>query len=505
MDKAVSAFASKPVSYQALHKLLQQFHRHEANLSPTGTHHMPFKGVPLEFKAATRKTLTDHLSSASFADNGENGLASAIMRTGIGMRLHSSTSTAIQELTHLITADSIRTLVPDILFEACNILHAQRDWPKLSLCALKGGQHVEIDDRSRAIFCDWFVLSAYKKLMPAFAKNQLLPAQIDEFEASVTKATSCLSERGKNRIFYRALFANLRKKIELSVSLILKAQQAEGHLLGFFERLECFKSPAILSGEKSTLLAKLDANCQHNFIHENAVDPILLISCDKAYFDKYFGKLLESFGHWNLNGLLHLHCIAFEPERRLLEELEHRHKVRINFTVDPQAQLQFSEDNFMGYCAGARYIFLPTYLDHYSRIVITDIDGVIRRSLKDLWAEDQDAILLTSKLLDPEWHSARLLWETIAAGTFGITNAPKNRLFATLVSTFLCDALTSSLQDGSPFFYTDQIGLLLAYLRCKDTHNFERLQGLYIQGGSWQFSDKNSKRDAQQNINFRKS
>ncbi len=123
------------------------------------------------------------------------------------------------------------------------------------------------------------------------------------------------------------------------------------------------------------------------------------MSIDARYLDLYGEKLLESFAYWNPGGLIHIHCVNFEPEQIHLSSLETTYGLQINYSVDQQAGLEEAPHLYAGYCAGARYLYLPRYLEHYGKVAISDIDGVIRTSLAALWNDGNRAIQLTSKLI----------------------------------------------------------------------------------------------------------
>ena len=500
IERVILAFSSRPVPIDTLASLLEEIHHHDMQSSPEGTYRAPFQRAQFILKDTFRHNLVACLTF----DPRKCSLEQIIFCVGIKMRLHLAEPSDIEAVAGLITDTSVKTLGTDFLFEACNNLQAQREWSKLALCAKEGIQKSSNSTKMFALFCDWFVLASYKLLVPAFTKNQLLSAQLDQFEAQTMSVTSVLPDTSKNRIFYRAIIANLRKDIELAVDLALQAQGAAGYVIGLFQRLECFVDPMAIADTKSEILNRLHNSCHHNFAHKNADKPVLLISTDQNYFDKYFAKLLESYGYWNPGCLLHLHCVGFEPARACLTALEEQHGAKINFTVDLQDIIPAGNKNFNGYCAGARYIHLPYYLELYGRVIITDIDGLIRSDISKAWHTDPDAILLTGKLTNPDWHSARLLWEIIAAGSFGISKTPANQRFATVLSNYLCTQISALDTSDIPFFCTDQIGLLLSYLRYKDQCVFNLCRGIYTQGGNWRFSEQDGKSIAQENFDFRK-
>ena len=500
IERTISAFSSRPVPIGTLVSLAKEIHLFDMQTSPKGTYRAPFQRAQFTLK----DTIQQDLMSCIVFDPNNCGLEEVIFCVGIKMRLHLAQPSDIEVVAKKITDTSIKTLGVDFLFEACNNLQAQREWSKLALCAKEGIQKASGSTNIQSLFCDWLVLSSYKALVPAFTKNQLLPAHLDDFEKQTMSATAALPNSSKNRIFYRAVVANLRKDIDLAVELTLQAQKAEGYVIGLFQRLECFVDPMTIADTKSETLTKLHDSCRHNFVHKHSDKPVLLISTDLSYFDKYFAKLLESYGYWNAGCLLHLHCVGFQPSHAQLTALEEQHDVKINYTVDRQEIIPAGNKNFNGYCAGARYIHLPFYLEHYGRIIITDIDGVIRSDLSKAWRGDMNAILLTGKIAIPNWQSARLMWEIIAAGSFGITKTPANEQFSTVLSNYICTQISSLDSTDIPFFCTDQIGLLLSYLRHKEQCVFDLCRGIYAQGGNWRFSEQGGKRIAQEKANFRK-
>jgi len=500
ISSAVADFTEKPTSIETLTELCNAFQANEVQRAPKNVHPLPYHYGYSEINQTLRQRLVDTLSS--FA--GGNNQAAAILSISVQMRLHSAQSKHIQAICASITPEDIAKLPAIALLEACNILQAQRDWAKLSFCAKDGAHRANISVHQQYFYCDWFVLAGYKMLVPLFERNELASGHVDQLEETMNSVTTVLPQGSKNRIFYRAVIANLRNDLDLAVDLALEAQRAEGFVIGLFHRLECFVNPMTIADAKSAGLNELHESCQHNLIHDSRNDPVLLISTDQNYFSKFFGSLLESFAYWNPGGLLHLHCVAFAPDPSSLKAFEAQHGVRINYSTDEQGLVPKGSKNFNGYCAGARYIHLPYYLEHYGWIIITDIDGVIRSDIGKAWHHNQNAILLTGKPLDPKWKSTRLIWETFAAGSFGIARTPKNQQFATVLANYLCSQIFASNNTGTPFFCTDQIGLLLGYLRFKNQCIFEPCQRLYAQGGNWRFSEQDGKSIAQGKMDFRK-
>ena len=195
-----------------------------------------------------------------------------------------------------------------------------------------------------------------------------------------------------------------------------------------------------------------------------------------------------SYGRWNPNGLAHLHCINFVPAASALSALETSSNTRINITCDIQPELDQSENLFGGYAAGARYIFLPVYLQRYKNIIITDVDGFLVAPTDKIWdRQPKSTIMLNTKLFGPNVGTGRhnswttgFLWELIRAGNFAIQRTEKNMQFAHIAANYLAEQTAKCKQRGYELFYTDQIALLLAYKalqnECSFAHSVEVLR-----------------------------
>lgn len=443
-----------------------------------------------------QKKQLEAIADAALADT-QASAETLTLATGLMMRLSKEAANNLgqfQEAADTLTGAS----GPTILYEAGNILRAVTDWPRLeALC----GHALEQFDRSDMrlnILADWFVLARYRQLVRKFEVNRLSGDDTVAFEAVIERLAAALGRDTKNVAFYQSILATLRGALEDAVAWILKAQQLPGKVIVLFQRLESFCSLEDLASAQSPAHKTLAGPLDHHFLHQAGTDPVLLLSADQGYVERYFDKLCESFGYWNPGGLVHLHCVGFALDEMARRALETSHNVRINYTADRQPAIEADEELFPGYCANARYLFLPQYLAQYQRIAITDIDGVIRRPLKDLWRKGEDAIRITTKMLDDNWGATRLMWEAIAAGSLAISNTPANAAFAWRVANYLADQVEVCRTRGMKLFYTDQIGLLLSYLASRNSCEFKPLSGLYRQRGRWAFGGGGGTRAAHQ-------
>ena len=486
-----------------LRALLAQFHDVEAAMDGPNVQRIPYFRWHHNISDDQEKQMQTMVQSV--CNRGEPAPETIAVAAGLLMRVTDGEPAAVQMLKPMVPDLLKRCRDQTIMLELGNLFRALPNWPLLQQVASAAVALIPGEQWQCNIACDWLVLANYRLLVKKFESNTMLPSDIKEFETEIDGLAEKIGEDTKNIAFYRSLTATLNRQSETAIDWKLKAQTLPGKILVLFRRLENFVPVSSLKRQPSSCFAQLESGVVHHFTHPAPEAGVLLVSTDKRYFELYAEKLLESFAYWNSGCLIHLHCINFEPASDQLAALERHHTVKINHSVDSRPELESAPNLYAGYCAGARYLFLPRYLEHYGRVAVSDIDGVIRVPLAALWQDDNCAIHLTSKLVSPEWTSTRLLWEAIAAGSFAIADAPPNRDFAWMLANYLAEQINFCRDNDLRLFYTDQIGLLLAYVASKDVCDFRPLAGLFSQQGRWQFSGAGDvKARFQNNVDYKK-
>ncbi len=486
-----------------LRALLAQFHKAEALLDGPDVQRIPY----FRWHDSITKQQAKQLQSMvqGVCNRGDNAPETVAVAAGLLMRVTTGEPAAVQILKPLVPQLLEDCSDETIVFELGNLFRALPNWPLLQQVARAAVTLFSGKQWQCNIACDWLMLANYRLLVKKFEANTVSPSDIEELEFEIDQLAGTIGEDTKNIAFYRSLAATLNNQIEAAIDWKLKARTLPGKILVLFRRLESFVPISALKRQPSTSFIQLENSVVPHFTHPAPEAGVLLVSIDKRYFELYAEKLLESFAYWNSGGVIHLHCINFEPATDQLAALEQHHTVKINHSVDSRPELENAPNLYAGYCAGARYLFLPRYLEHYGRVAVSDIDGVIRVPLAELWQDGNCAVHLTSKLVSPEWTSTRLLWEAIAAGSFAIADAPPNRDFAWILANYLAEQIDFCRDNGLRLFYTDQIGLLLAYAASKDTCDFRPLTGLFSQQGRWQFSGAgDAKTQFQSSVNYKK-
>ncbi len=494
MMPSIEIFLAQKPSDKACTFLLKEFHNCEHVVN--NSHRPPYYYWSSQLDTTVKQQIQKHLSLLK-----PSSLNNQIVYLGLMLRLGLNDELCLNNIRK--TCDKAGDLPAIVLFELCNIFHAERAFKKLKIISAIGIQKTDKNSDALSIYCDWYVLAAYRILIPLFSENKLTQTHVDDLEEEINETIAKLGPYSKNSLFYKAVITSMKGNLENAVTLAKQAANTPGKMLEIFRKTEHFTDlPPVADFDINT---HQDTQT-HHLRHEATGQAVLLVSADKPYFDRYHKKLVESFSYWNKDSILHIHCVGFTPDEYSLDLLEATEGCRINYTVDNKPEYMQSNNLHKGYCAGARYLYLPYYIDLYSKLVIADIDGVIRGPLQSLWRGDKKAILLTTKLFNASWQTGRLMWETIAAGAFAIVDTPKNQQFSNALSTYLNERLLHAAKTGEDPFFTDQIGLVLCYIAFKNTCHFETCIGLYSQVGQGNVTSKeDTKLQYQNSVNYKKT
>lgn len=419
----------------------------------------------------------------------ETDLQTHIACLGIQMRLYPRQWPLLNAVKARGASEYLSPWSVSAVLEAISIYRAVFDWPTLLSFTQRAMQIFPRAHQDAGIITDCFVLAAYRLMGQDINRGKDGSQALANFTAHIKMALAYIGNDTKNGHFYQSLQAKSEGNIDASIQQLVDAQKADGKVIVFFQRLENFLDVKSIAKTPTPLLQRLLAAPTYNFRHQaGEEETVLLVSLDEEYFEKYCTDFLSSYGHRNIDGLAHLHCINFVPPASVLSALEASSNTRINITCDMQPELAKSENLFRGYAAGARYIFLPLYLERYKNIVITDVDGFFLAPSDKIWnRHPKSTIMLDTKLFAPDVGEGRhnswttgFLWELIRAGNFAIRRTEKNMQFAHIVANYLAEQITKCEQHGYELFYTDQIALLLAYKaleqECTFGHSFEVLR-----------------------------
>lgn len=225
-------------------------------------------------------------------------------------------------------------------------------------------------------------------------------------------------------------------------------------------------------------------------------DQAIVVSTDETYFREYGRAFIHSME--NLSGVgLHIHCIGFDP-RPALDTWAI--KTPIGFSLDDGGALLSPATNDTAYYAGARYLYAPDYLDHYEKILITDIDGVAKNGPDKIFATSPEAdVFLNATVLVPNREITPLPWSGVAAGAAAFSNSPSSRLFARQVAQYLHNALKTAQQHGGSAWYADQVALFYSWYDLRDRVAFGKISvPAFSQAANWRLFQGDREKAAHQ-------
>ncbi len=263
----------------------------------------------------------------------------------------------------------------DLLFDLLLLLHVAEDWAGLSAASegiLTSGHG---DNDLRDLAADMLVQAKYQLIKLKIFQNTVAQDDVRSVAAAIQLTETVLGGNHPKQAHYKGFLAAISGDLIEAVNWHAGAPANAGYSTQFFRAAASVISLAEMKAFAGKPQRSLPEGCWH--MRHTGHSECSLISTDQGYFTTYFEGFLESFSLLNPGALLHVHAVDFEPTPGRITELEDRYGVHINITHDPQSLRRLNPDLRKGYCAGARYMYLPDYLSRYSRVIIHDVDGVL--------------------------------------------------------------------------------------------------------------------------------
>lgn len=202
----------------------------------------------------------------------------------------------------------------------------------------------------------------------------------------------------------------------------------------------------------------------------------ILVSCDQVYFRNYADNFLKSVSLISKELIVHFHCLNFQPSSDFINRCEIEHELTIKWSYE-KVPNYVPEKYFRDYCTIARYIFLPKYLQAYSVVIISDIDGVVDFDFVHI--QKNEHILLYGPLFDK--GALQLPWNLIHAGRCVFNNDKRGQFYARRLSAYLLWRLRYCIENNHSLFYADQAALLMMYEYSEEKSCFKQGPKLFYQ------------------------
>ena len=470
MDRAVNSYDLVLLAHRA---------RHFDRRYIAGTYFTPTSFAwKKAFKAERRKPVFERLNQIVLTEfTADDQLSILGLRYRIG-QLSPDDQQAVRGLDIGQILDSADN-DSDVYFDLILLLHAVQEWgnlAKVSEAILAAGSG---DTDIRDLAADMLVQAKYQLIEMKIVENTVTKDDVSSFAAGLAITERVLGADSPKQAHYQGLLACISGDLERAATLHAGAPENTGYSTQFFRA-----APNVITLDEMKTIAP-PVSCtipNHRWRQRHAGHrECTLLSTDFGYFSKYFEGFVESFSKRNPGGLVHLHAIGFEPEIAIILILEQRFGVHVNITYDPQSLSRLSPDLFKGYCVGARYMFLPQYLARYDRVVIQDVGGGVETSMASLWQGREGSIMISSLVPQGDRRGYFAFWSNIEAGIFAISANRANQKFAASLAGYLHSRFEVCRKTDGRFFFTDQIGLLLATLAFADECTIVRMPAILSQ------------------------
>ncbi len=485
-------------SRQSLEIVLSEMQGIESDAFAGGGYRVPFyfwrQRVPDDLKKVVLSPLMERLEEPT-------GPHEHILLVALALRLQPD-GIDIQKLVARHWQCHLQDLSPTRAQELCLILHFHHQFAKLAVVSEHMVRVGLGNWGQQRLFCDWYVQASYQPIKRRMFQNTLSADDIAGLEEVVRHCEDRLGAEDPNVANYRGVLACAQGDFETAVEHHCAAQAGTYHIQFFraaanivpIERMRELAETSIdaLAGDNGFL------SRQQVILRHDKTDDVTIIACDDRYYYAFAERFIESFALNNPGGLLHIHAVGFEPDASRLDAFEHKYGACINVTVDPGPEGVTSGDIWSGYCAGARYIHLPRYLEIYDRVIVNDIDGIVHASMQDVWAGHKGSVMLSTMALEKDRKGHFAFWSNIGAGAFGAEARPEHKAFIKALSGYLIERLAECRRTKQRFFFSDQVGLLLCVLAFRDTVKMTRMGQIFRQSSqAAQAGRHKAKRDAQ--------
>lgn len=363
-------------------------------------------------------------------------------------------------------------------FELLMLQHVVQGWDKLAANAefLLGQSWA--DTRLKSLAADMAVQAHYEMVRSKIFQNTIEAADLEPAKEAVQKAAQGLGEQNVAGGHYEALVTAMQGDVANSVKLH-GSQPVTGYRTQFF-RTAAQVQPLEQFVQTSRPHAHWSAQPVWD-VKESEQRSCSLIACDQGYFYQFFVGFAESFALQNPGGLLHFHGVGFEPHMDAIHKRVEGLDIEVNVSHDMQNLATLLPDRFKGYCAGARYMYLPFFLEYYDHIIVHDVDGVLTTDMGSIWEDNASDVMISSLILEENRKGHFALWSNIGAGAFAIRRSEQSIKYANALSHYLAVQFDASEGDKRRYFFSDQTGLLLATLAFHNDVSIKRMPQIFVQ------------------------
>lgn len=189
--------------------------------------------------------------------------------------------------------------------------------------------------------------------------------------------------------------------------------------------------------------------------HQAADEPVVIVHCNKTYFEQYCRRYLVSCGKRSEHPIVHLHLVGFALDEAEIEALRAEANIRLNVSWEPFAGKQ---KYLNWYAAISRYVHLKYWLDKYGFVILSDIDGVSEVDRQAFEGIPENSFALHSPVYEG-LDQITSLWKNYHAGR-AVFRGPLHDSVQHL-SDYVSWYFFQGIEKGWRLWHLDQVGLAL--------------------------------------------
>lgn len=440
-------------------------------------------------------------------ENTETGLANAVLQVALAVRRAEDEDTGAGALfkapADLI--DASKTLGPSLQLELMMLGVHERRWKVVETLAARLLAHdgitgnTEFDLITDDLLLDTLFFSIYRPYMPHYVDN---PKPLVDRLAALAEDASVARVLARGSIAaltYRANMQALTGAFDEALELYQQAVTATGFRSPVFQQVQTLLPVNSLRDEDQTNdigWYRTRSTMHFHYKHAPTGEHGILVSAEPSYFDRYAALYASIVGTCSPGALIHFHLINFPADQSdtlaKLREIEETSGVRVNHSFETNQLMVDRPQLKGGVCVNTRYIYLPDYLEAYTSVTITDIDGWLTKPVAGLTDFGDRDTLVSSWIWKKNTGYWRLPWGNVSGGYVSIRSTTASLRFARLIAQYLSKLFARNAYSQKPMFYADQAAHFLC-LKHAERHwgmNIGFIGGGFAQSAELPFHDR---------------
>lgn len=200
----------------------------------------------------------------------------------------------------------------------------------------------------------------------------------------------------------------------------------------------------------------------HHFRYPCQDGHAVLVAADAVYFKSFAHRYLHLLQKVHPAGLVHFHLLNPWADVSELEATfntwEAETGLRINFTIETNQIVSQMSKHTGGMAMNVRHLALRQYLDHYSSLTLTDIDGTVSEPLTCVADfEGADLILHDLTWLNHGGAYFRPPYSAVMGGVMSVRSTDAAKRYLDRVECYIARSMAYCLSEDRRIVYPDQI------------------------------------------------